>query len=35
VVHTVFIVREAGLFRLIGRKYCDAVKYRCFEKQTR
>ncbi|MTV37337.1 hypothetical protein [Duganella radicis] len=29
---TVFIVRKPSLFRLIGRKYCDAVKYRCFEK---
>lgn len=25
---------KPGLFRLIGRKYCDAVKCRCFEKQT-
>jgi hypothetical protein len=32
---TVFIARKIRLVRLIGRKYCDAVKYGRFKNLTR
>jgi hypothetical protein len=28
-------VRKTGLVRLLGMKYCDALKYGCFEDLTR